>query len=186
MNQRQPDPMPRGGARGMVNQPLERPQDVIPAPARGGTPTKKEQVDTLLARMEEQLTDAKGVPFSDRCMVSRDDMLFMLRMVRESLPEELAEAKWLLEQNRQLIAEARKEAEKIMRDAEAQTARMIDEHEVTQQAQAEAREMLEQAVAQATEIRENAINYTKGILTDLENELTEMLVYIQKNKKDLP
>lgn len=150
----------------------------------GGKP-KKEQIEVLLARMEDMVGSARNVPLSDKCVINRDDMLFMLRMVREGLPEELSQAKWLLEQNKQLIAEARKEAESIMRDAEAQTARMIDEHEVTQQARMEASEMMQQAQAQSTEIRENAVQYAKGILNDLDKQLTEMLVYIKKNNKDL-
>ena len=72
-----------------------------------------------------------------------------------------------------------------MRDAVAQTARMIDEHEVTQQARMEASDMMQQATRQSTEIRENAVHYAKGILDDLDKQLTEMLVYIKKNNKDL-
>ncbi|HHU12618.1 MAG TPA: ATP synthase F0 subunit B [Clostridiaceae bacterium] len=150
-----------------------------------GAKPKKEQIEVLLARMEDMVGSAKSVPLSDKCLVNRDDLLFMLRMVREGLPEEISQAKWLLEQNKQLIAEARKEAESIMRDAEAQTARMIDEHEVTQQARMEASDMMQQATRQSTEIRENAVHYAKGILDDLDKQLTEMLVYIKKNNKDL-
>lgn len=151
----------------------------------GNARQKREQVEVLLARMEDMVGNAKNVPLSDKCLVNRDDMLFMLRMVREGLPEELSQAKWLLDQNKQLITEARKEAEAIMRDAEAQTARMIDEHEVTQQARAEASDMMQQAQQQSIEIRDNAVNYARSILDDLDRQLTEMLVYIKKNNKDL-
>lgn len=140
---------------------------------------------TLLDRLEAELLDAKSVPFSDKCMVEREEMLFLVRMIRESLPEELERARWVLQQNRQLINQARREAETIMRDAEVQMARMIDEHEVTQQAINNASVMIEKANRQSSEIRNGAISYTREMLTNLENHLTDILVNITRNKKEL-
>ena len=58
-----------------------------------GAKPKKEQIEVLLARMEDMVGSAKSVPLSDKCLVNRDDLLFMLRMVREGLPEEISQAK---------------------------------------------------------------------------------------------
>jgi vacuolar-type H+-ATPase subunit H len=91
----------------------------------------------------------------------------------------------VLQQNRQLINQARREAETIMRDAEVQMARMIDEHEVTQQAINNASVMIEKANRQSSEIRNGAISYTREMLTNLENHLTDILVNITRNKKEL-
>lgn len=142
-------------------------------------------VDTMLNRMEDQISDAKKMPFSEQVLVDREEMLFLIRMIRENLPEELRQARWLLQQNRQLIQEARKEAEQIMREAEQQMTRMIDEHEITQQAQAEANHIMEEATQRSQQIQQHAINYAKTLLADLEDQLTEMLVFIQRNKKEI-
>ncbi|MCD8499515.1 MAG: ATPase [Clostridiales bacterium] len=93
---------------------------------------QNQDIESLLERLESLVISARSVPFSDNCMVDREEMLVLITMIRDELPGELKQAKWLLEQNRQLIAEARKEAETIMRDAEARMSRMIDEHEITQ------------------------------------------------------
>ncbi|NLA95890.1 MAG: hypothetical protein GX838_03500 [Clostridiaceae bacterium] len=140
---------------------------------------------TLLERLETDLTEAKSLPFSDKCMVEREEMLFLVRMVRESLPEELERAKWVLQQNRQLINQARREADTIMRDAEAQMARMIDEHEVTQQAMNNASALIEEATRQGADIRAASIHYAHEMMTNLENHLTDILVNITRNKKSL-
>ncbi len=140
---------------------------------------------TLLERLEVELIDAKSLPFSDKCLVEREEMLFLVRMIREGLPEELERAKWVLQQNRQLINQARREADTIMRDAEVQMARMIDEHEVTQQALNNASVMIEDASRQGAEIRAAAIDYAHEMMTNLENHLTDILVNITRNKKSL-
>ncbi len=145
----------------------------------------EKSVFSVLNRMEDQISEGKKMPFSDQVLVDREEMLFMIRVIRENLPEELRQARWLLQQNRQLIAEARKEAEQIMREAEQQMTRMIDEHEVTQQAKHEAKSILTSADQRARSIENQVIDYAKNVLVDLEDQLTEMLVFIQRNKKEI-
>lgn len=140
---------------------------------------------TLLDRLETELMEAKNLPFSDKCLVEREEMLFLVRMIREGLPEELDRAKWVLQQNRQLINQARREADTIMRDAEAQMARMMNEHEVTQQAINNASALIDEATRQGADIRVAAIHYAREMMTNLENHLTDILVNITRNKKSL-
>lgn len=142
-------------------------------------------IEDVLVKIEETLHAARKVPLSDQCMVDREEILFLLDLLREQLPEELRQAKWLLQQNRQLIAEARKEAESILHDAEVKMSRMIDEHEITQQARIEAQRIIDDSNTQSRQIQTSTMEYVRDNLDDLEDQLTEMLVYIQKNKKDL-
>ena len=72
-----------------------------------------------------------------------------------------------------------------MRDAQAQMARMIDEHEITIKAREEATDLIEDATRQSTDIRNSAIKYTHDILTDLEDQLAEILTFVTRNKKEL-
>lgn len=146
---------------------------------------QEHDIEALLIRMEEAVSTARSVPFSDNCMVDREEMLLLLSMIREGLPSELKQARWLLQQNKQLIAEARKEAENIMRETESRMARMVDEHEITQQARQQAAEILDNAEQNSRQIRSGAMDYAKNILGTVEEDLTEMLVTLQRNKKTL-
>ncbi len=136
--------------------------------------TSQEDLYELIDRMEVGVDQAKSLPFTDTCFVDREEMLILISMIRENLPGEIKQAKWLLDQNKQIISEARKEAESIMREAEMRMTAMIDEHEITRQAK-----------QHAAQIRKKSLDYAKKKLTDLEENLTEMLVTIQKNKKEL-
>lgn len=139
----------------------------------------------LIDRLEISVDQARSFPFTDNCIVDREELLILISMIRENLPNEIKQAKWLLDQNRQLIAEARKEAESIMREAETRMAAMIDEHEITQKAKLQAGQTIENANQSAMQIRKKSLDYAKKRLSDLEEQLTEMLVTIQKNKKEL-
>ena len=139
----------------------------------------------LLDRLEQAIVTAKSVPFSRNCLMDREELLVLVSMIRDNLPAELKQARWLLEQNRQLIAEARKEAESMMREAETRMAAMIDEHEITRKARQERDQILENANTSALNIRKKSMDYAKKKLADLEEQLTEMLVTIQRNKKEL-
>ena len=139
----------------------------------------------LIDRLEISVDQARSFPFTDNCIVDREELLILISMIRENLPNEIKQAKWLLDQNRQLIAEARKEAESIMREAETRMTTMIDEHEITQKAKLQAGYTIDNANASASQIRKKSMDYAKKKLSDLEEQLTEMLVTIQKHKKEL-
>lgn len=146
---------------------------------------QEQSTDDLLDRIEQAISGARTVPFSNNCMVDREELLVLVGMIRDTLPPELKQARWLLAQNRQLIAEARKEAEQMIRDAETRMAAMIDENEITQQARLQARQTVEAANHSAQQIRMGALEYTKKHLADLEERLTAMLVAIQKDSRTL-
>ena len=142
-------------------------------------------VEAMIARVESTVVSARSIPFSDNCMVDREEMLVLITMIRDNLPGEIKQARWLLEQNRQLIAEARKEAETITREAESRMTAMIDEHEITQQARQQSEITIENANQAARQIRNGAMEYARKRLGDVEEQLTQMLVTIQRNKKEL-
>lgn len=159
------------------------PQNTGPVKLGGENVSPREKdSDFYLNRLEEKLKTARKLPLSEQCVVDRMELLLLLDNARKSLPDDLRRAQWLLEQNHNLIAETRKEAEKIMREAEQEIAKMIDEHEITQAAQEEAQRIMEEAGMQSRQIHDEAMAYVANLLQDLESQLTEMLVYVRKNK----
>ncbi|NLT12139.1 MAG: hypothetical protein GXY06_06985 [Clostridiaceae bacterium] len=139
----------------------------------------------LLDQLQSTVSEAKGLPFSDNCIVDRQDVLYWINQIRDALPEEVRQARWIVEQNRQVVASARQKAESILRESEQQSAMMIDEHEITLQARAVADKMIEEANQTSWEMRVASTEYARQRLSEIENHLTEMLVKVQKNKKEL-
>jgi len=102
----------------------------------------------LLDQLTQTVRQAKGIPFSDNCIVDREDVLYWVTQIRENLPEEIHQARWLLEQNRQVVASARQKAESILRETEQRSAIMINEHEITLRAREMAQAQLNRPIRQ--------------------------------------
>lgn len=142
-------------------------------------------VKDLIEQMETLVLQAKSVPFTSNCMVDREEMLILVGMLRDNLPLEIKQAHWLLDNSNQIISEARKEAEMILRKTEQRVATMIDEHGITLKAKELASQTIQSANASAQQIRNGSLDYADKRLTELEEQLTGMLLMIQKNKKEL-
>ncbi len=142
-------------------------------------------VKDLIEQMETLVLQAKSVPFTSNCMVDREEMLILVGMLRDNLPLEIKQAHWLLDNSNQIISEARKEAEMILRKTEQRVATMIDEHGITLKAKELASQTIQSANASAQQIRNGSLDYADKRLTELEEQLTGMLLTIQKNKKEL-
>ncbi len=153
--------------------------------ANGNVRTTDKDLYELLDQLQATIEQAKGVPFSDNCLVDRADALYWIKQIRASFPSEVQQAKWIVDQQRQVVASARQKAESILRESEQRQAIMVDEHQVTLLAKEQSQQILAQANQQSEEIYARSIDYARKRLTELENELTDLLVRIQKDKKEL-
>ena len=153
--------------------------------ADGNMRTSDKDLYELLDQLQATIEQAKGVPFSDNCLVDRADALYWIKQIRASFPSEVQQAKWIVDRQRQVVASARQKAESILRESEQRQAIMVDEHQVTLLAKEQSERILTEANQQSEEIYARSIDYARKILTELENVMTEILVRIQKDKKEL-
>ena len=78
-------------------------------------------VEELLDMLFEMVDEAKNMPLSsDKCVLERDRALDLIDDIRAQFPMELAEAKKLLAAKNEYIASAKREAEVIRKQAEAE------------------------------------------------------------------
>lgn len=138
-----------------------------------------------LERMEQTVLKAKSMPFSGNCILDRDELKVLIGILRDSLPVELKQAYWLLDQSHQLLETARREADKIVGDAQKREAHLIDTHEITQQARNYAQEMIDEAHDEAQQIRAEALEYTGRKLKMLDDQLQSLLVTVRQHQKEL-
>jgi len=84
-----------------------------------------------------------------------------------------------------MLAEAKREAERIVREAREQQARLISDEEVTKQAERAADEIVEDARTREREIRLGAEDYADEILNTLEVNLQKFLAAVQRGRDRL-
>ena len=142
------------------------------------------EIFTSLERMEEILEEAKKVPFTEKCIIDKNELIEAIKEIRLNLPDELNKAKWIREERERIIAEAQKDADDIVKEAENRIISMIDEHEITKKAYAKKNEIIASANEMYREYNRNAANYADEILSSVEQNmatLSESLNNVQRS-----
>lgn len=139
----------------------------------------------LIDVLEEQVMNASKVPMSGKCMLDREELLDIIRALRERVPEDIRQANWIKEERQKILIEARKEANNILKEAENRFQAMVDEHEITKRAMEQGKETIENANRKAKEIRLGTRDYVDSLLGVLENSLVEKLKVIREDRKSL-
>ncbi|MBQ3409499.1 MAG: ATPase [Clostridia bacterium] len=143
------------------------------------------EIFTILESIEDILEKSKGVPFSNKVVVDKEEILEQISELRLKLPEELKQAKWIKEERQRILVEAQKEADDIVKEAENRIISMIDEHEITKKAYEKKAEIIETANEMSREISKGTKDYADNVLNGIEVALQEALRIIQNNRNEL-
>ncbi len=143
------------------------------------------EIFTLLETLEEMLENSKSIPFSNKGVIDKEEMLEIIKEIRLKLPDELKQAKWVKEERQRILVEAQKEADDIVKEAENRIISMIDEHEITRKAYEQKAEIIETANEMSREISKGTKDYADSILQNIETALQNALETIQNNRKEL-
>jgi cell division septum initiation protein DivIVA len=138
------------------------------------------EIFTLLDTLEDILDRSKHVPFTEKGIVDKEEILEIIQEIRLKLPDELKQAKWIKEERGRILQEAEKEADDIVREAENRIISMIDEHEITRKAYDQKAEIIETANEMSREITKGTKDYADGILENLENAINDINISIAK------
>ena len=131
-------------------------------------------VEELLDMLFEMVDEAKNVPLSgDKCMLERDRALDLIDDIRAQFPMELSEAKKLVETRNDFIAAAKREAEIIRKQAEAEAQRILAEETILAQAKQRSVELMKQAEERSRELKRSANEYCEDALRRTEEALAD-------------
>ena len=143
------------------------------------------EIFTLLETLEECLERAKKVPFTQKVIIDTDEVLDIVKEIRLKLPDELKQAKWVKEERERILAEAQKEADGVVKEAENRIISIIDEHEITKKAYEQKAQIIETANEMSREISKGTKDYADNILEKVQGVLQEALATVENNRKEL-
>lgn len=133
----------------------------------------------------EEIRRAKPVPFSASAMISRKDLLERLEAIRRDIPEELRQARGLVQERDDVLGRVQREAETLLTDARAERDRLVARTEIVQAAGREADKIIEEAKTRAREIRMEAEDYVDAKLAKFEVVLQKTLAAVVKGRESL-
>jgi cell division septum initiation protein DivIVA len=139
----------------------------------------------LIDKLDDLVHNAKRVALTDQVKVDKEEIYDLLDQMRATMPEEIKQARWIVKERQEMLAEAKREAERIVKEARDRAARLVNEEEITKQAERLAEDILEEARAQERKIRLGAEDYADEILNTLEVNLSKFIAAVQRGRERL-
>jgi vacuolar-type H+-ATPase subunit H len=140
----------------------------------------------LIDRLEELVEDARGFPgFSNTAMVDRDAAYDLIDQMRQSIPEELKQARWIVKERQSMLDEARSESDRIVQQAREEAEKIVSEQEILRQAEKQGADMVEESRRREREIRLGVEDYADDVLGNLEDNLGRLLGAVQRGRSRL-
>ncbi|MBQ3416304.1 MAG: ATPase [Ruminococcus sp.] len=144
------------------------------------------RVDELINELQDMIADAKTLPLSGgKVIVEAEKIYDILDEIQDTLPAEVRQAKNIVADRSQIIAEAKKEADDIIRAAEERKKAMIEQSEVMREAKSEAAELLNDVKAKSAEMRKAANDYVDNVLKRTDDAITAQLTELRKTRQNL-
>jgi cell division septum initiation protein DivIVA len=134
----------------------------------------------LIDKLDDLVHNAKQVPLTDQVRVDKEEIYDLLDQMRATIPEEIKQARWIVKERQEMLAEAKREAERIVKEARERQERLISNEEVTKAAERTAEDIVEEAQAREREIRLGAEDYADEILNTLEINLSKFIAAVQR------
>src|SRR5712691_2346810 len=111
----------------------------------------------LIDKLDDLVHNAKPVPLTDTVRVDKEEIYDILDQMRATIPEEIKQARWIVKERQEMLAEAKRQAEEI----------------------------IEEARAREREIRLGAEDYADDILNTLEVNLSKFIAAVQRGRERL-
>ncbi len=148
-------------------------------------PTPDVGIESILNQLLDILAVAKSMPLSSSVMVSREEVTSLVQSAIECLPDELRQARWLLREREEFLAERTREAEALMEEVRAQAERMVQRTEIVRQANAVAQRILDDANDEARTMRHEAEDFCDQKLAGMEIVLDRLTKTVQSGRAKL-
>lgn len=140
-------------------------------------------VQYLIDMLYEMIDGAKNMPLSpDKCVIIREDALDLIDELRGQLPAELKKAQDLIRARDEYVENAKKEAERIRRQADIDAKTIVGESEITRAARDKAREILLRADERSKAMINVTNEYTDDALRRTEEAIQMALEEIRESR----
>ncbi len=143
-------------------------------------------IEDLIDEMYDVLDKGWKMPLSaGRMFVDGEEVRQILDEIKEEIPSEVRKAKAIVADRAQIISEAQREAETIIRVAEEKAKTLVNQEEIVRQAQAKANELIAQAQTKFKEMRKASNDYVDDLMRRTDEALAENLAELRKTRQSI-
>src|ERR1044072_3025285 len=128
----------------------------------------------LIDKLDDLVHNAKAVPLTDQVRIDREEIYDILDQMRATIPEEIRQARWIVKERQEMLAEAKREQDRLLQEAREQAVREASQTEIVKLAERQAREM-----------RLEMEDWADGMLATLETNLDKFLTAVRRGRDRL-
>ena len=142
----------------------------------------------LIERIEELqvlIEEAKAVPLSSSAVINREEFLELLAQLKQEVPDEIRQARWMSRDRDELLGRARKEAERIIAEGREQRDRLLSRTEIVHAAEREAERLTDKAKERSAKMRLEAEDYIDQKLAGFEILLSKTIATVERGRAQL-
>ena len=143
----------------------------------------EQDVTRLIDMLYEKVEDAKAPALKpNMSMVDRDEILDLLDELRAQLPVELRRAKELLAAREKFVEDAKRDVDRMMRQAELEAKSKVSESEVLSAAREKSRAMIAHAEERCRRMYQVTNEYTEDALARAEEAMQMALDEVKQSR----
>ena len=143
----------------------------------------EQTVEDIISALYDLVQGARALPLgADKCILERDKVLDMLDEIIAQLPAELKQSRTIVESRNELITQARREAEGIIRQAQEQAKQMVTKEAIYVEAKKRAEELVGQTQNRIDALKKASNEYMAEQLLHTEKVIAESLGKVQDTR----
>ena len=132
--------------------------------------------EDIIGALYDMVQDARSMPLSaDKCILERDKVLDMLDEIIAQLPGELKQARTIVESRNELVSQARREADNVIREAQEQASQLVTKEAIYEEAKKRSEELVSQTQNRINQLRKAANEYMDESLRQTEEVISSAL-----------
>ena len=140
-------------------------------------------IEDIIGSLYDMVQDARSMPLAaDKCILERDRVLDMLDEIIAQLPGELKQSRTIVESRNELISQARREAEGILRQAQEQAKQMVTKEAIYMEAKRRSEEMVGQTQEKINQLRKAGNDYMDDALRRTEETIAKALEEVKDTR----
>jgi hypothetical protein len=143
------------------------------------------ELNDLITEMVMALSEAKALPGSGKVLIDREQMLAVLGILADRLPEEMRQARWMVRERDTFIARTNEKAREVIERARHRAKEMVSNTNIIAEATEEANILVRRAEDTSHQIRLEAEDYAEDRLSRLEDVLMRVLDQVRSMRSEL-
>ncbi|MDR0914405.1 MAG: ATPase [Oscillospiraceae bacterium] len=144
------------------------------------------KIEELFDELQDMVHEAKVMPFmGGKILLEPERILDLLEEIHDNMPLEVQQAKSIVHERNQILAEAKREGEDIIRNAEERRKNLIKQSDIVHQATLQANEIIADSKQKTTDMRRAANDYVENLMKHIDDSITEHLNELRKTRASI-